>query len=76
MYGLRILEAKPAQGMIEALKEIKGEGIQIVLISHKTRTPYKGPAYDLRDGARKWLKMHGFFEKWTGLDMNQVILED
>ena len=62
VYGLRILEAEPAPGMLQALRELHHHGVQMVLISHKTRTPYKGPAYDLRGAAINWLEKHGFFD--------------
>ena len=77
VYGLRILEAEPAEGMLEALKELNDKGVQMVVVSHKTRTPYKGPKYDLREGAREWLRVNGFFDE-TGLswNRNQVIFED
>ena len=39
VYGLRILEAKPADGAISALKEIHKRNIPMILISHKTRPP-------------------------------------
>ena len=62
VYGLRILEALPAEGMLKALKEVHQRGIPMVLISHKTRTPYKGPAYNLHQAAWSWLEKHGFFD--------------
>ena len=43
VYGLHILRAEPAEGMIKALEEIHQRGIKMVLISHKTKTPYMGP---------------------------------
>ena len=46
VYGLRILEAEPAEGMMSALNELKERGIKMVLVSHKTRKPYKGPSYN------------------------------
>ena len=55
VYGLNILRAEPAVGMIEALKEIHKRGVKMVLVSHKTKTPYKGPKYDLHEAARSWL---------------------
>jgi hypothetical protein len=63
VYGLRILEAEPAPGMLEALNELHLRGIPMVLVSHKTRTPYKGPAYDLHRAAWSWLEKHNFFSK-------------
>lgn len=76
VYGLRILEAEPAEGMLKALSELHQRGIPMVLVSHKTRTPYKGPAYDLHQAAWSWLEKHGFFAS-DGLDWcrNQVFFE-
>ncbi|WP_115071206.1 haloacid dehalogenase-like hydrolase [Synechococcus sp. UW179B] len=77
VYGQHILDAEPAIGMLEALKKLKRQGIPMVLISHKTRTPYKGPEYDLQEAARRWLKKHEFFsEKGLGWTENQVIFEE
>ena len=61
VYGLRILEAEPAEGMLKALSELDQRGIPMVLVSHKTPTPYKGPAYDLHQAALNWLEKYGFF---------------
>ena len=63
VYGRRIMEAEPAKGMLKALKEIHERGIQTVLISHKTKIPYKGPSYDLRKAAWDWLNHYGFLDK-------------
>jgi len=76
VYGLRILEAEPAEGMLETLAELHSYGIPMVLVSHKSSTPYKGPAYDLRQAAWDWLKQYKFFDK-TGLNWqaSQVFFE-
>ena len=77
VYGLRILEAEPAEGMMEALGELHQRGIPMVLVSHKTRIPYKGPSYDLRQAALSWLHKYSFFEEsflnWTE---GQVFFEE
>ena len=70
VYGLRILEAEPAEGMMSALNELKERGIKMVLVSHKTRTPYKGPSYNLHEAAMQWLEKHNFFCE-TGLNWSQ-----
>ena len=77
VYGLRILEAEPAEGMLQALDMLQQRGVQMVLVSHKTRTPYKGPAYDLHQAAWSWLENHGFFST-NGLSWknNQVFFEN
>ena len=41
VYGPRILEAQPAVGMLKALGELHQRGVPMVLVSHKTKTPYK-----------------------------------
>ena len=77
VYGLHILDAEPAFGMLETLKDLNRQGIPMIIISHKTQKPYKGPAYDLRRAAIEWLEKHDFF-KSEGLnwEKNQVIFED
>jgi len=63
VYGKRILEAKPSEGLIKNLKKIKDKNIEIYIISHKTIHPYKGPKYNLHDAAEEWLNKNGFFDK-------------
>ena len=63
VYGLRILEAEPAEGMLKTLSELHERGISMVLVSHKTKTPYKGPQYDLHKAASSWLEKYGFRSK-------------
>ena len=48
----------------------------MVLVSHKTKTPYKGPQYDLHKGALAWLERYGFFST-EGLNWgrNQIFFE-
>lgn len=68
VYGKRISEATQADGMYEALKEAKNNGIELFIISHKTKTPYKGPKYDLHHAALTWLEKNLFFDK-AGIDI-------
>ena len=60
VYGKRIHEAEETKGVIEALKYLQKEGIEMVIISHKTRYPYKGPKYDLHESAWNWLEKRDF----------------
>ena len=62
VYGRRILEAVPYEGMKETLKELLDFGVSIYIISHKTRTPYVGESCDLHGAAIGWLKVEGFFD--------------
>jgi len=77
VYGSRINEAFPFEGMLDTLKLLKKDGIKMYLVSHKTRTPYKGPSYDLHKAARDWLIKNGFFDEDNGLGWrsDQVFLE-
>lgn len=76
VYGLRILEAEPAKGSIETLYKLMERGIDIVLVSHKTEVPYKGPRYNLREGARNWLKQHGLHDESGTTPIRKVYFEN
>ena len=62
VYGSRISEASQANGMFEALKNIQDVEIELFIVSHKTKTPYEGPKYDLHSAALSWLEKNLFFE--------------
>ena len=63
--------------MLQALNELNENGIQMVIVSHKTRTPYMGPPYDLHKAAWNWLDKYKFFSdvglKW---ERSQVYFEE
>ncbi len=74
VYGLHIIRAEPAEGMLKALEEIHKRGIKMVLVSHKTKTPYKGPKYDLHKAAKSWLSENNLLGassiiNWTEKDL-------
>ena len=56
VYGKRITEARAAKNMVNTLIILNQRGIKLNIISHKTKTPYKGPRYDLHESAWKWIK--------------------
>ena len=62
VYGKAIVKAEPFPGSRDFLRAMKAAGAALFLISHKTRQPYRGPAYDLHAAAWKWLEDQGFFE--------------
>ena len=62
VYGQKIIRAEPANGMLKTLHELNRRGIKTVIVSHKTKMPYKGPKYDLHEAAWNWLEHHGFFD--------------
>ena len=70
VYGNRINEAKPFDGILETLQTLKDSSIRMCIVSHKTRTPYLGPNYDLHQAAREWMTEQGFFDK-KGLSLEE-----
>ncbi len=62
VYGSRILDAEPYDGMEETLASLAARGIPMFIVSHKTRTPYRGEPCDLHAAARSWLAQEGFHD--------------
>jgi hypothetical protein len=60
VYGARMNEAEPADGVLEFFRECCARRVPVLIISHKTRRPYAGPDYDLHAAAQGWLREHGF----------------
>ncbi len=76
VYGARLKQAPPFPGVREFFRRAIKRGMELVIISHKTRTPYRGPAYDLHQAALDWLAHMGFFDPaGVGLARSQVFLE-
>lgn len=70
-YGPRMSEAQPfphALGFIHAARTAR---IRLAIISHRTRTPYRGVAHDLHAAARAWLTAHGLAGTETFLETSQ-----
>ena len=73
VYGNRIKEAEPAEGMLETLHVLSKYNIRMVIVSHKTQKPYMGPSYDLHKAAMSWLSKYEFFsENGLNWDKNNV----
>ena len=70
VYGKQIERAEKFEGMFEALKALKSRNISLVIISHKTKYPYRGPQHDLHESALKWLDRNNFFCK-AGLNLSR-----
>jgi hypothetical protein len=70
VYGARINEAEAYPGVIDFISKFLQAGAEISIISHKTKTPYAGPPYDLHATATDWLSRYkigvaGVFEAIT-----------
>jgi hypothetical protein len=76
VYGPGMAEVETFPGVAESLRQMLGDEVDVFIISHKTRTPYRGPAWDLHQFARTWLEQQGFFDpKGIGLPAGQVFFE-
>jgi hypothetical protein len=62
VYGARMAEAQPFPGVLDFFTRGRLQGLPLFIISHKTRIPAAGPAYDLHQTARGWLTAQGFFD--------------
>ncbi len=57
VYGKRIQEAPLFPGAAEALSSLLLQGVTVIIISHKTRYPYRGrEKYDLHKAATDWIE--------------------
>ena len=60
VYGPGMAEVEVFPGVVNCLKGLLASGAAVFIISHRTRTPYGGPAFDLHAAAHSWLERHGF----------------
>ena len=58
-YGPRIVEAEPFPGAVDCIAALMGAGVVTFIVSHKTRTPYRGEPHDLHAACRRFLEVHG-----------------
>lgn len=76
VYGNRMTEAEAFVGALDFFRFCKAHLIQTCIISHKTKTPYAGPPYDLHAAARDWLTQQAFFDpKGIGLPPERAYFE-
>lgn len=76
VYGAQIEAAEPFPGVRDALSDFRRRGWAVAVISHKTRTPFAGPAYDLHVAGMCWLRSKGLLDSdVTGLEEAHVFWE-
>lgn len=76
VYGQRMSDAEPFPAVLDFLRHCRELGVEACIVSHKTRTPYLGPAYDLHAAALGWMEERGIFEaQGIGLPRERVFLE-
>jgi hypothetical protein len=70
VYGARMAEAEAYPGVIEFMQWARENSIELCIVSHKTRHPFIGPAYDLHAAARDWIKLN------LGAGQSALVAED
>jgi Ser/Thr protein kinase RdoA (MazF antagonist) len=61
IYGARMDLVSPYPGVLAFVRDAVAAGHTVFVVSHKTRTPILGPAYDMHAAARGFLEAQGFF---------------
>lgn len=74
VYGARMLDAFPFAGVLKFFSFCQTNGLDVSIISHRTKAPFAGPEYDLHQAAREWIKHYGFYEN-SGLNQDHVFFE-
>ena len=59
VYGPGMERVKPFPRFLDFLARCEAAGVETSIVSHKTRRPYRGPAYDLHASARDFLARNG-----------------
>lgn len=76
VYGKKIVEAEIAPGFINFFHECVMNNLDISIISHKTEYSKRGSKTNLRDAAKYWLNIKGFFdEQGPSIRPEQVFFE-
>ena len=75
VYGARMAEAEAYPGVHDFFKWASERNIDISIVSHKTRHPFMGPAYDLHQAARGWIEAHLVDARGSLLPADQVFFE-
>jgi hypothetical protein len=76
VYGPRMRDADLFPGVLEALASLHVAGIELCVISHKTRHPYSGEKHDLHAAARSWIESSGLCDATrTGLRSGAIFFE-
>ena len=75
VYGRRMTEATIFPGVIDFLHMAEGAGAEVVIVSHRTLHPARGPAYDLHRAARDWVDLHLVGEHGSLLPSERLFFE-
>jgi len=59
-YGPQMASAEEFEGVGDFIRSAAHQGHGLVVVSHRTRSPYLGPPWDLHTSAREWLAKRDF----------------
>ena len=78
VYGRRMGEAEPFPGVMEFIEAARRRGIEMFIVSHKTRySNYDTLKVDLRAAALAWMEKNGFFDPARlGFSREQIFFAD
>ncbi len=76
IYGPMIGLADPFDGVLTFFETASSGNADIAIVSHKTKTPYRGEPHDLHAAARGWLEAKGFHAEPVNLPKDKVHLEE
>ena len=78
VYGQRMGEAEPFPGVMEFIDAARRCGIEMFIVSHKTRySNYDARKVDLREAALAWMENNGFFDPGRlGFSRQQIFFAD
>jgi len=62
-YGKAIFQAKAFEGALSVFQELKAQGHQLFIVSHKSETSHYDPTVQLRSFALQWLKSNNFVDE-------------
>ena len=75
VYGKAIQQASIAPGLEQLFIELRQNGHEIFVVSHKTIYPYKGPRYNLREAAIEWVNKQLIVGEDRPIPMRNVYFE-
>lgn len=77
VYGAHMADAAMFAGAADFIRECRGQGIDVAVVSHKTEYGHFDPdRVNLRDAARAWMTAKGFFAAdGLGVDPDLVFFE-
>lgn len=74
-YGGRMADAEAFEGALDFMRWARMKGIDLYIISHKTRHPFLGVQYDLHEAARKWIRASLHDAEGPLVDPDKVFFE-